>query len=204
MAPSPVASGGEQGQSSLERQQRPPLKGNNRGHRGAGGGGSSGGSGSSRSTSAQQQHQASKNNPGSSGSGSDGAAPQRTVQVDTSSSTASASVAAPAVPSAAAPGAMPAAAKGVRSQSPWSAGWSFSLPAVPFESSGASPPAQLARPWCQVGIAAPRNADVVPVEFEDKYVPAERCLPGQRSGEPLHFEPSWTRVFILRVCRCRS
>ena len=52
---------------------------------------------------------------------------------------------------------------------------------MPFESSGASPPAQLARPWRQVGIAAPRNADEVPVEFEDKYVPAELCLPGQRS-----------------------
>ena len=50
-----------------------------------------------------------------------------------------------------------------------------------FESSGASPPAQLARPWRQVGIAAPRNADEVPVELEDKYVPAELCLPGQRS-----------------------
>ena len=76
------------------------------------GGGSSEGSGSSRSTSAQQQHQASKNNPGSSGSGSGGAAPQRTVQVDASSTTVSAPVAAPAVPSAAAPGAMPAAAPG--------------------------------------------------------------------------------------------
>ena len=32
-----------------------------------------------------------------------------------------------------------------------------------------------------MGIAAPRNADEVPVEFEDKYVPAELCLPGQRS-----------------------
>ena len=32
----------------------------------------------------------------------------------------------------------------------------------------------------QVEIAAPRNADEVPVEFEDKYVPAELCLPGQR------------------------
>ena len=65
--------------------------------------------------------------------------------------------------------------------SPWSAGWSAYPPAVPFESSGASPPAQLARPWRQVGIAAPRNADKVPVEFEDKYVPDELCLPGQRS-----------------------
>ena len=35
MAPSPVASGGEQGHSSAARQQRPPKKGNNRGHRGA-------------------------------------------------------------------------------------------------------------------------------------------------------------------------
>ena len=50
MAPFPVASGGEQGQSSAARQQRPPKKGNNRGHRGAGRGGSSEGSGSSRST----------------------------------------------------------------------------------------------------------------------------------------------------------
>ena len=99
MAPFPVASGGEQGQSSAARQQRPPKKGNNRGHRGAGRGGSSEGRGSSRSTFAQQQHQ--KNNPGSSGSGSGGAAPQRTVQVDTSSTTASAPVAVPAVPSAA-------------------------------------------------------------------------------------------------------
>ena len=40
---------------------------------------------------------------------------------------------------------------------------------------------QLARPWRQVGITAPRNAHGVPVEFEDKYVPAELCLPGQRS-----------------------
>ena len=38
MTPSPVASGGEQGHSSAARQQRPPHKGNNRGHRGAGGG----------------------------------------------------------------------------------------------------------------------------------------------------------------------
>ena len=38
MAPSPVASGGEQGQSSAACQQHPPHKGNNRGHRGAGGG----------------------------------------------------------------------------------------------------------------------------------------------------------------------
>ena len=140
-------------------------------------GGSSEGSGSSRSTSAQQQHQ--KNNPGSSGSGSGGAAPQRTVQVDASSIIASAPVTAPAMPSAAAPGAMPAAAPGVSlvsdawKISPWSAGWSAYPPGVPFESSGASPPAQLERPWRQVGIAAPRNADEVPVEFEDKYVPAE-------------------------------
>ena len=76
---------------------------------------------------------------------------------------------------------MPAAAPGVSSQSPWSAGWSSYPPVVPFESSGASPPAQLARPWRQVGIAAPRNADKVPVELEDKIVPAELCLPGQRS-----------------------
>ena len=119
MAPSPVASGGEQGHSSAARQQRPPHKGNNRGPRGAGRGGSSEGSGSSRSSSAQQQHQAS---PGSSGSGSGGAAPQRTVRVDASSTTASAPMAAPAVPSVAAPGAMPAAAPGVSSISPWSAG----------------------------------------------------------------------------------
>ena len=39
MAPFPVASGGEQGQSSAARQQRPPHKGNNRGHRGVGRGG---------------------------------------------------------------------------------------------------------------------------------------------------------------------
>ena len=39
---------------------------------------------------------------------------------------------------------------------------------------------QLARPWRQVGITAPRNAHGVPVEFEDKYVPAELWLPGQR------------------------
>ena len=38
-----------------------------------------------------------------------------------------------------------------------------------------------ARPWRQAGIPAPRNADEVPVKFEDKYVPAELCLPGQRS-----------------------
>ena len=82
-APFPVTSGGEQGHSSAVRQQRPPHKGKNRGNRGAGKGGSSEGGGSSRSTSAQQQHQ--KNNPGSSGSGSGGAAPQRTVQVDASS-----------------------------------------------------------------------------------------------------------------------
>ena len=164
MAPSPVASGGEQGHSSAARQQRPPHKGNNRGHRGAGRGGSSEASGSSRSTSAQQQHQ--KNNTGSSGSGSGGAAPQRTVQVDASFTTASAPMAAAAVPSAAPPGAMPAAAPGVSSASeawkisPWSAGWSAYPPAVRFESPGASPPAQLARPWRQVGIAAPRNAQV--------------------------------------------
>ena len=103
-----------------------------------------------------------------------------------SSTTASAPVAAPAVRSAAAPGAMPAAAPGVSAVSdawklrPWSDGWSAYPPAVPFESSRTSPPAQLAQPWRQVGIAAPRNADEVPVEFEDKYVPAELCLPGQR------------------------
>ena len=50
-----------------------------------------------------------------------------------------------------------------------------------FEYSGAPPPAQLARPWRHVGIAAPRNADEVPVKFEDKSVTAELCLPGQRS-----------------------
>ena len=100
------------------------------------------------STFAQQQHQ--KNNPGSSGSGSGGAAPQRTVQVDAISTTASA----PAVPSAAAPGAMPAAAPGVSAVSdawklrPWSDGWLAYPPAVPFESSGASPPAQLAVCFC--------------------------------------------------------
>ena len=70
-----------------------------RGHRGTGRGGSSEARESSRSTSAQQQHQ--KNNPGFSGSGSCGAAPQRTVKVDASSTTASA----PAVLSAASPGA---------------------------------------------------------------------------------------------------
>ena len=134
----------------------------------------------------QQQHQ--KNNPGSSRSGSAGAAPQRTVQVDASSTTASAPVAAPAVPSAAAPGAMPAAAPGVSSLSdawklrPWSDGWSAYPPAVPFESSGASPPAQLAQPWRQVGIAAPRNADEVPVEFEDKYVCLLYTSPSPRDG----------------------
>ena len=52
---------------------------------------------------------------------------------------------------------------------------------MPFESSRTSPPAQLAQPWRQVGIAAPRNADEVPVEFEDNYVPSVLCLPGQRS-----------------------
>ena len=155
MAPSPVASGGEQEQSSAARQQRPSHKVKNRCHRGAGKVGSSEGGGSSRSTSAQQQHQ--KNNPGSSRSGSGGAAPQRTVQVDVSSTTASA----PAVPSAGATGAMPAAAPGVSSVSdawklrPWSDGWSAYPPAVPFESSGASPPAQNAQPWRQVGITAP-------------------------------------------------
>ena len=82
---------------------------------------------------------------------------------------------------------MPAAAPGVSSVSdawklrPWSDGWSAYPPAVPFESSGVSPPAQNAQPWRQVGIATPRNADEVPVKFEDKYVPAELCLPGQRS-----------------------
>ena len=101
--------------------------------------------------------------------------------MDASSTTASAPVAAPVVPSAAPPGAMPAAAPGVSSISPWSVGWLSYPPAVPFASSGASPPAQLARLWRQVGIAAPRNADEVPVEFEEKYVPAELCLPGQCS-----------------------
>ena len=101
--------------------------------------------------------------------------------MDTSSTTASAPVAAPAVPSAAAPGATPAASPGVSLQSPCSAGWSSYPPAVPFESSGASPPAQLARPWRQVGITAPLNADEAPVKIEDKYVPAELCLPGQCS-----------------------
>ena len=100
--------------------------------------------------------------------------------MDASSITASVPVAAPAVPLAAAPGAMPAVAPGVSSKCPWSAGWSSYPRAVPFESSGASPPAQLARPWRQVGMAAPRNVDEVPVEFEDKYVPAELCHPGQR------------------------
>ena len=77
------------------------------------------------------------------------------------------------MPSAAAPGAMPAADPGVSSMSdawkirPWSAGWSAYPPAVPFVSAGASPPAQLARPWRQVGIAVPRNADEVPVKLED-------------------------------------
>ena len=91
------------------------------------------------------------------------------------------------MPSAAAPSAMPAAAPGVSSVSdawkisPWSAGWSAYPPAVPFELSGASPPAQLARPWRPVGIAAPRNGDEVPVKFEDKYVPVELCPLGQRS-----------------------
>ena len=51
---------------------------------------------------------------------------------------------------------------------------------MPFASSGASPHAQLARPWRRLGIAAPRNADEVPVEVADKYVPPELCLPGQR------------------------
>ena len=50
-----------------------------------------------------------------------------------------------------------------------------------FEYSGAPPPAQLARPWRHVGIAATPNADGVTVKSEDKYVPAELCLPGQRS-----------------------
>ena len=67
------------------------------------------------------------------------------------------------------------------SQSPWSVGWSSYPPAVLFESSGAFPPAQLAPSWRQLGIAAPRNADEVPVEFEDKDVAAELCLHGQRS-----------------------
>ena len=78
MAPFPVASGGEQGHSSAARQQRAPHKGINRGHRGAGRGGTSEASGSSQCTSAQQHHQ--KNNPGSSGSGLGGAAPQRTCE----------------------------------------------------------------------------------------------------------------------------
>ena len=39
MAPSPVASVGEQWNSSAAHQQRPPHDSNNRGHRGAGGGG---------------------------------------------------------------------------------------------------------------------------------------------------------------------
>ena len=62
-APSPVASGGEQGQSSAARQQRSPHKGKNRGNRGAGKGGSSEGGGSSRSTSAQQQQRLPVTNP---------------------------------------------------------------------------------------------------------------------------------------------
>ena len=56
---------------------------------------------------------------------------------------------------------------------------------MPFESSGASPPAQLVPPWRHVGMAAPRNAEEVPLEFEDKYVPAALCLPGQRSWGPI-------------------
>ena len=190
MAPSPVASVGEQGQSSAARQQRPPHKGNNRGHRGAGGGGSSEGS-SSWSTSDQEQHQTSKNNPGSSGSGSGGAAPQRTVQVDASSTTASAPVAAPAVPSAAAPGPMPAAAPGVSlvsdawKLSPWSAGWSAYPPVVPFEYSRASPPAQLARPWSQVGMAAPRKCRW---SLRTSMFPQSCVFLANARGEPLHFE----------------
>ena len=188
MAPYPVASGGEQGHSSSARQQRPPHKGNNRGHRGAGRGGTSEDSGSSRSTSAQQQHQAFNSNARSSGSGSGGAAPQRTVQVDGSSTTASAPVAAPAVPSAAAPGAMPAAAPGVSpisdawKISPWSAGWSSYPPAVPFQSSGASPPAQFAQPWRQVGITAPRAAPAVPSAAAPGAMPA--AAPGVSSISP--------------------
>ena len=86
MALYPVASGGEQGHSSSARQQRPPHKGNNRGHRGAGRGGTSEDSGSSRSTSAQQQHQTFNSNARSSGSGSGGAALQRTCLLYTSPS----------------------------------------------------------------------------------------------------------------------
>ena len=38
-----------------------------------------------------------------------------------------------------------------------------------------------------MGIAAPRNADEVPLKYEDKYVPDELCFPGQRSRAAIAF-----------------
>ena len=152
----------------------------------------------------RMQHQASKNNPGSSGSGSVERLHNGLCRWMRVPQTASAPVAAPAVPSATAPGAMSAAAPGVSSQNRWSTGWSSYPPAVPFESSGASPLAELARPWRQVGITAPRNADEVPVNSRTSTLPLScACLANAR-GEPLHVEPSWTRALISRVCRCRT
>ena len=171
----PASSGAAQGQSGdSTRQQRRPRKGRGRGGRGAGGGGSTGGGNSSQSASSQS---------GTSGSGSGAAAPQRAVQVDSASagSTAvSAPVVAPVPPPGAAPGAMSAVEPAMSGFSPWTPGWSSYPPAVPFDPVGTSQPAQPARPWRHVGFAAPRSADEVPVEFADKYVPAELCLPGHR------------------------
>ena len=204
MAPSPVASGGEQGHSSAARQQRPPHKGNNRGNRGAARGRSSDGGGSSPSTSAHQQQQASKNNSGSSGSGWGGAAPQLTVHVDASSTTASAPVAAPAVPSAAASGAIPAAAPGVTSQSPWFAGWSSYPPAVPFESSGRLHLRSLRGRGVKWGSRRLEMWMKCPWSSRTSLTPLSCAFLTNARGEPLHVDPSCTWALISRVCRCRS
>ena len=161
-------------------------KGGGRGDRGAGSDGSHGGGGSSQSRTRQQkqqqqQGQRRQQGPSSSGSGAAAstAAPQWTGQVGSTSVVSSAAVE-PVVSSAAVQGAVDGAAPAGPSVGPWSAGWASYPPAIPFETAAVSQVAPQARPWRQVGIAAPRSAEEVPVEFADKYVPAELGLPGQR------------------------
>ena len=188
----PASSGGEPGQSSAAHHSNRRNKGKGRGNKGGGGGGSSGGggsqSGSQSGSQQQQQKQQQKQGSGSASAAAGSAsAPQRAVQVGqtaTVPSIESAPVAAPAQAPAAMPAATPGETSGATSAgtppTSSSAGWRSYPPALPFGPVGTTSLADPAQPWRQLGIAANRPTDQVPVELGERYVPAELFFPNQR------------------------
>ena len=166
---------GESGQSNSSHRHK---KGKGRGGRGGANKGSSG-SGGSQSGSQRQQQGSTSGSVAVAGA----PAPQRAVQVgpaEAAGNAAAAPMPAPQATPTMAPGSVPAAPSVGSSPSTWTAGWGSYPAAVQYEPAQTAPPVQPAQPWRHVGLAAYRPSDEVPVEFEDKFMPAELSLPNQR------------------------